>query len=129
MTMGLLLAALQNPTSAFLKSSSGNASLKNETEDSIDKKIKKGKTTKKQVKAMFGSPLATHITDSGLEVWTYHYFQDRQNAMNFVPYANKVQSGSKGTRKELKIVFKESGVVKHYSMNESKLETKSGFFK
>ena len=91
--------------------------------------INGSKTTKEQVKAAYGSPISTHFTDSGNEVWTYTFTKQRQNGENFVPYLNMLESGSKGVHKELKVMFSDKGVVKNYSMNESKVETKSGLFK
>src|SRR4051812_10824190 len=102
-----LLIAANGRATAFFTSSSGNASLKGETEESVANKIKKGKTTQKEVKSLFGSPISSYFTDSGLEVWTYHFSKQKDNAMNYVPYVSLVQSGSKGVAKELKIIFTE----------------------
>ena len=47
--------------------SSGNQKLKSETETSVQSKIHEGKTTKVEVKTLFGSPDAVSYTDGGNE--------------------------------------------------------------
>jgi len=47
----------------------GNDSLRSETEATVSTKIAEGKTTKDDVRTMFGSPMKTEFTDGGLEIW------------------------------------------------------------
>ena len=108
--------------------SSGNQSLKNETELSVTEKIVKGETTTTEIKAMFGSPFETTYTDSGYLIWKYRLDDLEYDAVNFIPYLNLLKSRVSGTRKELVILFDENDVVKRANMSESKIETESGVF-
>jgi len=46
----------------------GNDSLRKEDSASVKNKIQAGVTTKDQVKNMFGDPMTTSYTDSGMEI-------------------------------------------------------------
>ena len=109
--------------------STGNQTLKNETELSVTEKIVKGETTATEVKAMFGSPFETSYTDSGYLIWKYRLDDLKADAVNFIPFINMFGSSMSGTRKELVILFDENDVVKRANMSESKVETKTGAFK
>lgn len=109
--------------------STGNESLKNETELSVDSKIEVGSTTAAEIKAMFGSPYETTYTDSGLLIWKYRLDDLKADAVNFIPIVNWFGSSFSGTRKELVLLFDENDVVKRHNMSESAVETKSGVFK
>ena len=102
---------------------SGNESLRSETEISIDQKITEGTTTLPEIKAMFGSPLKTTFTDGGLEIWTYEF---DNVAMTAGSYLNPFGTTMKGTRKELVVLFDENGIVKRARMSESDVEEKYG---
>ena len=60
--------------SAFLLTAcsmiAGN-SPQSETQESINQKIAKGKTTKAEVKAKFGEPVSTTPKERGTEEWSY----------------------------------------------------------
>ncbi|HCR16121.1 MAG TPA: hypothetical protein DIU35_01450 [Candidatus Latescibacteria bacterium] len=110
-------------------SSTGNRALKNETEQSISQKILEGKTTKAEIQSMLGSPLSTSFTDGGLVIWTFKFSQTQVKASTFIPIVYLFSSGTKGTIKELKILFDDEDIVKKFSMTESKTETKAGLIK
>ncbi len=82
----------------------GNPALWGQTEETIEKKILPGKTTKEQVRAIFGTSLKVVLTDTG-ETWTYE------------SSVVTIFSGRSYTRNTLVILFDEKGVVKRYSMN------------
>ena len=107
-------------------SSTGNRALKNETEQSISQKILEGKTTMAEVKTMLGSPLSTSFTDGGLVIWTFRFTEKQATATSYIPVVYLFSSGTKGTTKELKILFDDEDIVKKLSMTESKTETKAG---
>ncbi len=108
--------------------STGNETLRSESEDSVQKKIVEGKTTKKEVRTMFGSPLKTNFTDSGLEVWTYEFTKATVDAVSFIPIVNMFGSSASGTKKELVVLFSRAGVVQRYAMSESDVKQRSGVF-
>lgn len=108
--------------------STGNQTLKTETESSITNKIVNNVTTQSEVKAMFGSPFETKFTDGGLEIYTYRLDDLQSDVVNFVPLLNLFQTSYSGTRKELVILFNDDGTVKRYSMSESDVQQKAGVF-
>lgn len=108
--------------------STGNQTLKNETELSVTEKIVEGETTTTEVKAMFGSPFEATYTDSGYLIWKYRLDDLKADAVNFIPFINMLGSSVSGTRKELVILFDENNVVKKANMSESEVKTKTGAF-
>lgn len=108
--------------------SSGNQSLKKETEVSVKSKITEGVTTKSEVKIMFGSPAKTSFTDGGKEIWTYALADISADAVTYIPVVNWFGSSASGIRKELVVMF-DGDKVQRYSMSESAVSTKTGLFK
>ncbi len=108
--------------------STGNQTLKEETEASVSAKIINNVTTQAEIKAMFGSPYETTFTDGGLEIWKYQLDDLKADAINYVPIVNMFGSSMSGTRKELVILFNDDGTVKRNSMAESAVSQKTGLF-
>ena len=106
--------------------SSGNQKLKSDTETSVQSKIQEGKTTKVEVKSLFGSPDAVSYTDGGNEIWKYSFAKVKVNGTSFIPFYGLFHNGTNGTKKELTILFKDNTVQK-YTMAESAINTKSGW--
>jgi hypothetical protein len=109
--------------------STGNQSLKNESEFTVTSKVIAGQTSAAEIKAMFGSPYETTYTDSGMLIWKFRLDDLQSDAVNFIPIVNWFGSSMSGTRKELVILFDENDVVKRSSMSESDVETKTGLWK
>tara|TARA_X000000368_G_scaffold275556_1_gene218624 strand:+ start:517 stop:900 length:384 start_codon:yes stop_codon:yes gene_type:complete len=108
--------------------STGNQTLKEETESSVATKIINNVTTQAEIKAMYGSPYETTFTDGGMEIWKYRLDDLKADAINYVPLVNLFGSSFSGTRKELVILFNDDGTVKRNSMSESDVQNKSGLF-
>jgi len=106
----------------------GNETLRKESESSMSTKFAEGKTTRVEVRAMFGSPLKTTFTDSGLEIWNYEFSNLSLDAINYIPIVNMFGTASSGKKKELVVLFDQAGVVKRYSMSESDVKNKTGLF-
>ncbi|ELY7489206.1 hypothetical protein BS412_15695 [Cronobacter turicensis] len=106
--------------------SSGNQQLKNETETSVQTKIQEGKTSKSEVKSLFGSPDAVSYTDGGNEIWKYSFAKVKVNGTSFIPFYGLFHNGTNGTKKELTILFKDDTVQK-YTMAESAINNKTGW--
>ena len=66
--------------------SSGNVAMKEQTQQSVDAQIVKGKTTKQDVSKLFGSADNVFFTDSGNEVWAYRHSKSKPMARNFIAY-------------------------------------------
>ena len=106
----------------------GNETLRAESESSVQKKMSEGKTTKAEVRGMFGSPLKTSFTDGGLEIWTFEFSKVSADAVSFIPIVNLFGATASGTKKELVVMFDKSGVVQRFSMSESEVKQKTGVF-
>lgn len=106
----------------------GNETLRQESEASVSKKIVEGKTTKGEVRSMFGSPVKTSFTDAGLEIWNYEFSNVSADAVSFVPIVNIFGASASGKKKELVVLFNDKGIVKRYAMSESEVKQKSGLF-
>ncbi len=106
----------------------GNETLRAETESSVQGKIVEGKTTKSEVRAMFGSPLKTTFTDGGLEVWTYEFSKVSADAVSYIPIVNLFGATASGKKKELVVLFDAAGTTKRFSMSESDIKQKTGVF-
>jgi hypothetical protein len=127
MKLKLALASLALLTLALGGCASvGNESLRKETEASVATKVIDGKTTKAEIKAMFGSPIKTTFTDGGLEIYTYELAKMSADAINYIPLVGIFGGSASGTKKELVILFDEKSVVKRSSMSESEVKQKTG---
>lgn len=106
----------------------GNETLRKESEATVTQKLVEGKTTKAEVRALFGSPVKTSFTDGGLEMWNYEFTNVSADAISYVPIVNLFGGSASGKKKELVILFDQSSVVKRYSMSESNVTQKTGLF-
>ena len=110
----------------------GSTVLKKISEEEVQGKIVVGKTTRDQVRGMYGSPLETTYTDAGLEIWKYQY--DDTTGLNAENIASAVLTlglaGSKhtGDRKELIVLFDENNIVKRFNMSVSPVTKGTGLF-
>jgi hypothetical protein len=109
--------------------SSGNQTLKDETEFTVSAKVVEGETTAAEIKAMFGSPYETTYTDSGLLIWKFRLDDLKSDAINYIPIVNWFGSSVSGTRKELVVLFDENDVVRRSNMSESEVKSKTGILK
>lgn len=121
---GSMIAALMLTGCASV----GNESLRKESESSVSQKIVQGKTTKSEVKAMFGSPTKTTFTDGGLEVWNYDFSNVSADAISYVPIVNLFGGSASGKKKELVVMYDTADIVKRFSMSESDVTHKTGLF-
>lgn len=108
--------------------SDGNETLRHETETSVQGKIVEGKTTKVEIKSMFGSPIRTTFTDGGLEMWTYEFSKISMDAVTLISVFVPVGTSASGTRKELVILFDTDNVTKRFVMSESAVKETTGLF-
>lgn len=106
----------------------GNESLRKESESTMATRMQEGKTTKAEVRTMFGSPFKTSFTDAGAEIWNYELNNVSLDAISYVPIVNLFGGSASGTKKELVVLFDQVGIVKRYSMSESGVTQKTGLF-
>lgn len=108
--------------------STGNETLRQESETTMSQKILEGKTTKDEVRKMFGSPFKTSFTDGGLEIWNYEFSNVSADAVSYIPIVSMFGGSSSGKKKELVVMFDSQNVVKRFSMSESDVKHKTGLF-
>lgn len=108
--------------------STGSESLRKESETSVAQKIVEGKTTKAEIRTMFGSPTKTSFTDGGLEIWNYDFSNVSADAISYVPIVNLFGGSASGKKKELVVMYDQTNVVKRFSMSESDVTHKTGLF-
>jgi outer membrane protein assembly factor BamE (lipoprotein component of BamABCDE complex) len=86
-----------------------------ETQESINHKIAKGKTTKAEVKATFGEPSSTTSKERGAEEWRYK-MSSSATAVK-IPGFERFFGGTEND-KILLVDFDRRGIVTNYSLNE-----------
>ncbi|MEX5747764.1 hypothetical protein [Massilia sp. X63] len=106
----------------------GSESLRKETETSVSQKLVQGKTTKAEVRAIFGSPTKTSFTDGGLEIWNYDFTNVSADAISYVPIVGMFGGSASGKKKELVVMYDEKDIVKRYAMSEADVHQKTGLF-
>lgn len=124
-----MIAILMCAGLLFGCASTGNVAIKEETEQTMQTKIIEGKTTKSEVRKMFGAPLNTTFTDGGNEIYRYSFSQTQSKGINFIPVVSMFKSGQRGTEKNLTIMFDDKSIVKRYSLDESAIDTSVGILK
>jgi outer membrane protein assembly factor BamE (lipoprotein component of BamABCDE complex) len=103
----LALAACSLPTSS-------ENSPQRETQESINQKIAKGKTTKDQVKAAFGEPGSTTTKPNGSEEWSYK----TESSVIKIPGFERFFGSGTEKSKTLLVDFDRRGIVANYSLND-----------
>lgn len=103
----------------------GNVAMKEQSQQTIEQNIIKGKTTKQNIMDAFGSADSVSFTDGGNEVWTYRHSKSTPMARNFIPY-NFISQGSNIQTKELVILFDSKGVVSNYTFRQTANQSKVG---
>lgn len=106
----------------------GNEQLGEMEKTQISQKIEKGKSTKQDVKSLFGDPDKTDFDNNGHEKWTYVHVRKDAKFVNYVPVANWFVGGTNDTTKSVVVLFHDDGVVKNYIVSDAKGETKAGLF-
>lgn len=112
---------------------SGSTAIRDVSEDQVRQQIEVGKTTREQVRKLFGSPFETTYTDAGLEIWKYQYDDTTaltKETVGSVIFTLGLAGGtSEGVRSELVILYDENDIVKRFNMSKSDVRTGTGFFK
>lgn len=114
---GVVLLAVVAATSLGA-CSYGAKNLATETHQTIESKLVKGKTTKAEVKAMFGEPQEVS-NKKGQETWGYHY--TKTSGKEWVPFYVTITGNADGKARVLEIVFNKRGVVQSYEFAEMKV--------
>lgn len=116
--VSLIFAASLVVVSMLSGCATGNTSIAQESTDSVQQKLIKGKTTKAQVKATFGEPSDQGINE-GLEYWGYQ--MARADAKSFIPFIGLVTGENHISGKYLRISFNKNGTVESYGLTATKI--------
>lgn len=106
--------------------SSGNDKVRTETMDTVGTKVVKGKTTKDQVKALYGEPSSVSLTDAGSEVWKYEYAHATANAASYIPIVGLFAGGADVNKNEVVFIFDKDNVLQNYTVHASQSTTRRG---
>ncbi|AEA65777.1 outer membrane protein assembly factor BamE [Burkholderia gladioli] len=115
-----VIAAIVIITTLSACVSAGTNELRGETKQSINDKIVQYKTTKDQIKAMFGEPMRSATTPSHQEIWGYSFARGTPTPVTYIPVVGLLVGGAKTDSKTLIVVFDENGIVTSYQFLDSK---------
>lgn len=105
----------------------GNENLAKMEKPKLEQNIIKGKTTKTDIKKMFGDPEYASLSNDD-EEWGYSYNKVTSPVVNYIPVVSLFTGGTDSDRKALVILFNKKGVVKNYTITQTKNEVRSGIF-
>ena len=97
----------------------GNGRIANQSNNTLSRKIIKGKTTESQIRQMFGDPDKTTFNSKDDLMWTYEYQHDHDTVAAYIPVVNWFAKDVKGHKKTLVILFNKKGIVKNYAFSNS----------
>ena len=89
-----------------------------ETQETISQKIAKGKTTKADVKSMFGEPVSTTSKERGAEEWRYKMASSSSSTVK-IPGFEKFFGSNTDKDRTLLVDFDRRGIVTSYSLDEN----------
>ncbi|MCL4432529.1 MAG: outer membrane protein assembly factor BamE [Epsilonproteobacteria bacterium] len=125
-TILIALSAVAAMTMTGCAVKAGNETLGKMDKAQIEHSIVKGKSTKSDVKSLFGDPDKTDFDNNGNEKWTYTHVRKDAKAVNYIPVANWFVAGTNDTTKSLIVLFNDNGTVKNFINSDAKGETKGG---
>ncbi len=105
----------------------GNSRISNQSNQTLSRKIIKGKTTESQIKQMFGEPEKTTFNGRGDLMWEYKYQHAHDTVAAYIPVVNLFSKDIKGHNKTLVILFNKKGIVKNYAFSNSANSISVGF--
>jgi outer membrane protein assembly factor BamE (lipoprotein component of BamABCDE complex) len=99
--------------------SSGNEKVRTETMDTVGQKVTKGKSTKADVKQLYGEPGSVSLTDGGGEVWHYAYAHATANGASYIPIVGIFAGGADVAKNEVVFIFDKNDVMQNYTVHAS----------
>lgn len=94
----------------------GNRQLENA--ETVDK-IRAGKSTKAEVKALVGDPSEVTFTENGEETWKYVLTKSQVRGASFIPIVGLFAGGADIQTYTLTVLFRTDGVVKQYGRGKT----------
>ena len=88
--------------------------------------IKKGVTTRAEMERMFGAPMTVSLMPDGRTMAMWFYSKASNNAQNFIPVVNLVQTKIDTQSQSLQVFFDANGVVESFATNSANSAIKAG---
>jgi hypothetical protein len=101
-----------------------NKNFKDNDNKQISDMLVKGRTTKGEVKSLFGQPTDIDFDNDNREKWTYSYAEAGKNPLNYLPPVSML-FGQKGKVRKMVIVFN-NDVVYEYALSTDNERIKKG---
>lgn len=125
MRTNTILALLMSATIlSGCASTAGSQSINNETSQSLNSKLIKGRTIKTDVLSQFGEPTSKNI-DSNEEVWLYSSVNSKMSAMTYIPIVGIFSNGTDMKTKFLTITFRNEKLYS-WSLSEGNSSVHNG---
>ncbi|MDE2422293.1 MAG: hypothetical protein KGO49_14065 [Gammaproteobacteria bacterium] len=107
----------------------GATSIKNETQETISKRIIAGKSTKADVLRELGEPTSRDKDDSGngVERWQYAYFNHQSQVLGALPFASLIKHDNSTATRYVDVIFKPNGVVRSVDVKHVESNSTVGF--
>ncbi|HHH0500169.1 TPA: hypothetical protein ACPZNZ_001697 [Yersinia enterocolitica] len=108
-------------------SSSGNQSLKSETQATLQTKLIKNKTTKSDVIKEFGQPSSTTTSGQGEDIYLYDMNNAKMSVVNVIPIIGMLAGNTKTESRTLSIAFNKNGTVETWRFMSDDRNLNNGF--
>ena len=100
-----------------IKSQVGTEKLTSETDASVAQKIKKGKTTKAQIRQEWGTPMDSEINADGGETWAYIFSKAKA-----IPFGTLIGKSPELYQSKLTVIFDKKAIVSNYSFSRGEIK-------
>jgi outer membrane protein assembly factor BamE (lipoprotein component of BamABCDE complex) len=107
-------------------SSSGNQSLKNETQATLQTKLIKNKTSKSDVVRAFGSPTSVTSKNDGGDIYLYEMNNGKINPLTYVPVVGFFAGNTTTESRTLSITFNKNDTVNTWSFSSEDRKSENG---
>jgi outer membrane protein assembly factor BamE (lipoprotein component of BamABCDE complex) len=104
----------------------GCASVGTKIEQASIEKIEKGKTTKTELIAAFGTPMTASLLGDGRESMMWVYSKAKVKGATFIPVVGAFAGGSETSTQMLQVILNKDKVVEDFTTNNSKMEMRMG---
>lgn len=104
----------------------GCASVGNKIEMANVAQLQKGVTTRADMERLFGKPMSVSLLPDGRTMAMWFYSKASNNAQNFIPVVNLVQTKIDTHTQTLQAFFTADGVLENFATNDANSEVKAG---
>jgi len=104
----------------------GCASAGTKVEQSAVDQIHKGSTTKAEVIALLGQPIADTLGFDGREIMVWSYSHAQIKAATFIPIAGAFVGGSDMKMQTFQVILNKDGIVENYLLSNGAIDARMG---